>query len=748
MKFSSLFKSVFTLKVFTLLLSCVFNLVCYGFKAGSHKGGHGRNISGTAEELPRELQQLRKNLLKAGLIHKVDNSYTSTPNTDTVNKVFKEECNNEYNQFHLSRNAFLLYANNQMAEPKSDQVYEYKVDLNLPQQIEKAIKKCILNNMYEKYAKLSQQFAGKINRVYYRKVTHNENYITILALPVIESVNKLTLNNKSPKDLEEIKEKIKIYVEFQNKCMETVSEIEGIWSDENYGFRNPYHTLKTQFNNLKKGLNGKSCKAWFQDFEQFTKTDVFKKFVSLPQKCRENSGCVQEIKDHLNDPPFPKKNDNNPFYQCSQKRDEAYENCFGKNDTQANELQKILSLIRQKSPAVCEENRLAQAHSAHKECNEKINECRQQCNEKLKSFKTEFLKCFFLPDFTSQAYTTLHQNKADPNKNKCFSVIKEIKKSFEEQAQKPPFHAKKNLQFESLSKDNKSKQSIIYPVIIACDDPLEKEQIEKKIDEIQTECQQKDPQQEEQKQQQPNHLVDPATASHIPSNSSSSSQHSTNSQTGVRSDPFSYGKNNPFRAGDDSKMETQDSQDPSASSKVPFHYDPDRSQSTDNKKTADVSADFDSNNSNSSSLTDSNPYNKPDFMSSSRRGISSTRSSSGNGGSLSSEITAEGQDNSERLTKKIDRGIRKFLSSKGQYGLIDDSPSSGSATSSFLGWLSDQTKKAKKQALNAYDKIAGIGRAEFQRRLQLNDENINLFELQREMFVEACQTHNCGTRLR
>ncbi|MCZ0932198.1 MAG: hypothetical protein OXJ52_03485 [Oligoflexia bacterium] len=186
-------------------------------------------------------------------------------------------------------------------------------------------------------------------------------------------------------------------------------------------------------------------------------------------------------------------------------------------------------------------------------------------------------------------------------------------------------------------------------------------------------------------------------------------------------------------------METEDSQDPSSRFEVPFPYDPNRPQLTDDKG-AGISADFEGNNSDSSK--DSNPYTKPNSSLPSRRGISSQKYRLPTSSSLAGINTMK--DKSEKsLRKKIDTGIRRFLSSEEQYGLIDDSPPSGSATSSFLGWLSDKKRKAKKAMLKAYDGMVGIDRAEFQRRLQLNDENVDLFELQREMFIEACKTHNC-----
>ncbi|MCZ0931724.1 MAG: hypothetical protein OXJ52_01025, partial [Oligoflexia bacterium] len=292
----------------------------------------------------------------------------------------------------------------------------------------------------------------------------------------------------------------------------------------------------------------------------------------------------------------------------------------------------------------------------------------------------------------------------------------------------------KNLKFESLSEPNRSRNSIAYPVIKACEDPLEKEQIEKKLAEMQTECQQK-PQQENQEQ---NQLVDPATASHTPSGSSRS--HSA-SQGGIKSDSFSYGKNNPFRA-TNSKRETEDSQDPSSRFEVSFPYDPKRPPSTDNNKGTSVSADFEEN-SKTDSQTPS-PNSSVNFPSA--RGISSQkyRPSTGNNNSPLAETDPIEGTTETSLGEKINKGVRRFLSSGEQYGLIDDSPSSGSATSSFLDWMSDQTRKAKTQALKAYDSMVGITRADFQRRLQLNDENVDLFELQREMFIKACKTHNCN----
>ena len=87
--------------------------------------------------------------------------------------------------------------------------------------------------------------------------------------------------------------------------------------------------------------------------------------------------------------------------------------------------------------------------------------------------------------------------------------------------------------------------------------------------------------------------------------------------------------------------------------------------------------------------------------------------------------------------------IRSYLSSDEQYGIIDNNPRSQSATQNFFNWLNDKKRKTKKAILNAYDGAAGIDRAEFKRRQHLNSEHVNLFELQRDLLVKACERHNC-----
>ena len=94
------------------------------------------------------------------------------------------------------------------------------------------------------------------------------------------------------------------------------------------------------------------------------------------------------------------------------------------------------------------------------------------------------------------------------------------------------------------------------------------------------------------------------------------------------------------------------------------------------------------------------------------------------------------------MGNKVNTSIRRFLSSDEQYGIIDDNPYPQSATQRFLDWMNDKKRKAKKVILNTYDGMVGIDRAEFQRRLQINNESVDLFELQREMFMGACKVHN------
>ena len=756
-KFSFFFKVVcLKLKIFCFL-SLVLSSVCYSdddLKDTTVDKGLKPVSIFQKDQRHQDATGLRDNLMKADFIHLTSSvlhrgNFQKTHESNPVNKIFHEECADI--NFSSKIDDFTAYINNineshEVIWGNGFSRTEMNTQLperlrTLPVEIDEVIKKCV-DTIYKNYAELSHKFADEINNAYYLKLDKPEKFVVLLEKKrFAKDIINFRLNNESSENFKTIQKEIKNYIQFEKKCIDSISSLHGTWlEDRHFISRDRYTELKTKFNNLDQEFGRKRCKGWHEYFTNFTNATnqgIFEKFIDLPKtSCKSmdslknsiNKDCRQTV-NRLN-PPFPTKEnkEDNLFYQCKTEIDQAYIKCFGK-EGERDDKQLTLYLIDQKSPAVCEENRLAKVNPAKQNCIQAVNQCITKCNGTIDTFKTEFLQCFFLPDFNS--YTILHKAEI----NKCSDRIEYLNEAFKKQAKKAPFEAKKTSLY-SLDHPNNSSSSAAYHIIGTCENVLKSRQIDKKIAEMQTECQQ-NPQQENQEE---NQLIDPATASHSPSGSSGSRNPTSSSSKGgseTGSVPFSYESNN---KGFDFNNNLQTEEEQKNSSADPYQMpslDSNKPPSPNNESDKDsISADFESNGDNSKS---SNPYSSTQ-SSSPRRSVSST----GYAPSLGADsLSADTANTTKERSKTLGTNIRRFLSSDEQYGIINDSPYPQSASQRFLGWMNNKTRKAKKALLNTYDGIVGIDRAEFQRRLQLNNETVNLFELQKEMFIEVCKTHNC-----
>ena len=741
-------KVLFFLKITSLKLKALCVLFCIFITHFSSSRDRPEQVTdsvrGTASQkrdLPKSIQKLRDNLYNVGFIassyasHEGNESFIATPDHIAVNKVFNEECQQNYTNFSNNRKTFLRYISN----PSNSETPQ-----NLTEKINLSIKACI-HRIYKKYQELNP-FIESINKDYYANKL-SSGYIEYLDFHATNKrILKITGTQKS--NFNTIKKELKDYLEFQDKCVTKIVGLQVEWNPESLDESAPYQDsipspqsyIKLRDFFKQKVKNGINCYKQRNHFIKTFNNDIFKRFKQLPGQCKDTSGCVGEIQKQL-EPPYPKENEGNLFNQCKKEIDKAYTDCFGEA-SKRDELQEALHLIDHKSPAVCEENRLAKAREAQQKCIQAINKCMKECDNTITSFKKEFLQCFFLPNFDPHSYKTLHGAEI----NNCSNKIEELEKNFQIQAKKEPFNDKNPPSFHSLEHPNNDQSSIAHYIIKACEIPLKSRQIDKKIAEMEQICQHRDTNKQQENQQE-NLFNDPATTSYSPSGSSNrnSSGSSSRSSNGPGSIPFSYGSNNNQSFNYNKDLQTEEKNSEVDSYQIPDpHSNTLPSLNDDKSDKSSISADF----KNSETVDPNSPqsYSSPDSSALPLRSPSSMKYSPslGGAGNLSFDATDMAGDKSETWGSKVNKSIRNFLSSEASYGAIDDRTYSGSATQNFLDWINDKKNKAKKAVLNTYDGIVGVDRAEFQRKLHLNNEYVNLFNLQKEMFIEACKTHNCA----
>ena len=704
-----------------------------------------RELSGSQEvrNLTAEQKRLRIELVSAGVIvdktqyHGVRRIYMLNDRSKSV-EVFKEECPDEYNSFKNDVNTFMSNLNG-VSDPDCEHVpadgffCTNSYDKDTPANIKNSIKVC-MQVIRDKRQELIKSFTIPILKNYVNYRTLNENMVLYLKQsPFLKGI--ISLEGQS-KNFNEIKNKIRKYMEFEEQCLiqAIAHKIDCFYGDAPRHICSDESNIKS-FKNFSKIWSSQNCRNKFDEFKKFAESQLFKDFIALAEKDCKNEDSLKKssnsvCKSTVNKlkPEYPDKdNKDNVFQQCQTEIDNAYKKCFGE-PSQRTDLQELLYLIDQKSPAVCDNNRISQARSALQNCVNAVNKCSQACQNQITAFKEDFLQCFFLPDFKEAdkepSSMIVHKHTS------CKVRIKELKDSFVKQSQAEPFKIKKP-SFGSL--DSQGSQSLGHQIAKACEKPLDERQLEKKQAEMQQVCRQNPNSQQA--------LINPVTAVQ-PSSHNSNNDRDTSSSSRTQSQPFSYGQNKNKGFQFENNLPQNEKQNQEGS---PFSYNmptdnPRAKIPKDNKDTNSVSAEFDSSLKDSSDSL--SPAGLSDLSSSSsQRKTASQRSLSEDVNSFEEDLQKEKSQQS--IMDKAGSVIKRYLSSDEQYGVIDGNPRSQSATQSFFNWMNDKKRKVKKTVLNAYDRIGGIDQAEFKRRLHLNSEDVNLFELQGELLKKACEIHNC-----
>ena len=662
----------------------------------------------------------------------------STSDENPVNKVFKKECPIDYEAFNSNRQLFINLLSNPSAIRLN--MHEKIGQINLLEKIDENFTKCVTTITKSYTVEIEVNFVDPINKYYAGRQTGIYGSCPEINSLFNNRIKSLSIGNNSPVNIRKIKETMNDYINFEQECIIRKlhrmqrSFIHGSTCfDNRHNFITPnnYNILKKYFTTT---INGKSCYEKKEEFKKFSVNTIFKNFINLPKSdCtntnslqNSNNKACQNIVKKLK-PEYPKEeNKENLFYKCNEEVNKAYEECFGKKG-ERNDLQEILYLINIESTAVCEDNKIGRAYTAEKNCLNSINDCIDECHKQIENFKTEFLQCFFLPDFKTETYQQLH------GKNQCATRINDLSRSFEDQAKEEPFQAEGK--FSSLQNNSNQKSSIAHLITRACENPLEKNQIEKKIHKMRQICQE----QNRSQSQNPNSRIQgtiPTAAGSNSFNSKGSTGSSSNKETSSQRFSYDKGSNEGFQFNNNSKNQEQDSElEIGSSLLLPDNQGRKRAKTSDSDKTdSDETVDW---------TDEKNPSEEHAPFISENSKTDSQEQTEGMESELADEklSSEEATKESEKLKSKINTQVRRFLSSDAKYGSANPYP--GSATRGFFNWVRNKTNKAKKTVLNSYDKMGGINRAEFQRRLKLNNQNTSLFELQREMFIKACEEHNC-----
>ena len=479
-------RNLFILPLFIL------SLVCYSHEHIIEEEDTGVGVSRTPTYKLTEIDKLLTDLKKAGFIKSSVDSfgggtvlhrYYPTEESEPVNAVFQKECSSQYNTFSNNRRLLINFRNNSDTANQDPGTGNTK---RMVKGIETAFKECIYQ-IYKQYTNLNDfadtvfKYAGSVHH----QLDCSNKTIALFNKNYAQSIASFRGDDRTT-HFNEIKKQSESYITFQDNCIIHQTGIHGLQiTVDPVKICSRDHSpqpisdwimkLKSYF---EKKVNGKSCHTLRDGFHTFIKSPVFQQFKTLPEKC----GSIEKLKTVSSDctallekldPPYSKENEENLFNKCNTAKELAYKECFGDGNNQT-ELQKILDQINHKSLEVCEQNRLAKAQQAKQNCNTAVNKCIDSCHETIKGFKKDFLQCFFLPEFSEKAYEVLHGNNQH-----CMKRIKEIKQTFTKQAKQSPFEVK-GINFNTLSQSNNSGGSIGRHIIKACEDPLEKTQIDKK----------------------------------------------------------------------------------------------------------------------------------------------------------------------------------------------------------------------------------------------------------------------------
>ena len=626
-----------------------------------------------------------------------------------ASQTFKKECSNSYGYFKDQVNKFgqTKFDPTNPSSQRSKELDNKKV--------KKTLEEC-QKKITDNYNQISRDFAEQINNSYIKqKFPSSGDDFIFLHTSVTSTLQKYPQN--LPRDITKIKDQIIKWSEFQiSSCFSSAVYAS---YDRKKAYQN-FQDYRKEEEWYMEELHNKGCHEKKRDFEAFTKSHIFRDFISLPGRCENppETGCISDLKKtaDLNE-------EESLFDVCQKAKEQAYDCCFSTSqDSKETEAQKILQLIRAENETVCSED-FARIKQSMIYCQECLKEQEKLCQTKISEFKEDFLGCFFLPGFSKNS-RDLHQHTA------CKRQISNIEGSFTTGAKQPPFNFRAG-ENPQLAKLKYNREDFMSRRIT--------KDFDKVIADLETKwnkmaCNKKDP---HQNQQEP--LNAQAVSSSPTTSSTGGPAHSARGPAGgVIKGPGnanslnSYNWGDPFQKNDSSSKPPQPSQ----------VFDYQKSLSKKPKSNFNPQFPFQDKEGYKRAKEKKDTFPSPRFsgdigLNKGLKPFAETQE----GLMLDIEELSQGaeRDKNASFVSRSLKAIKDFTSVYEPYGLVTDEQLRRS------NGVFNQMKRKIKEGTRAFkDKIFSLSPGEFQKRYSLDNESVDLMEVQRRLFKEFCQRNDCG----
>ena len=643
-----------------------------------------------------------------------------------ASRAFQDECPDPYNSFgdHIDR--YYDTMGNYEAEDYSSADNKDNIS-----EIEKLTEKC-KGSIYEEYTTLEN------------KIDEGVSVIGFSSPNAILSIfNSVRVN--VPKEVEDLREFFKEWKVFISQCLYQIRDKENDAS--NFGEFN--------FGDILEELHQNGCNQKKEEIKRLK--SIFDKFIKTPSRCeRPANTCVANLRKDvglkslaqgkLSLLGFISENTSVTNDCCLV----TYE-CLHVPDAKRKHDAILQSIGGSKSKNICqsgspERNGALQriGDEISKTCRTSADTCLDKVQTAMDDFRKDFLKCFFLPDFSPSAYE-LHA------RNECGKRITEIKGKFEKTA-KELFPTKVTL--ESLSSNDWNN----HPFITECKEPLERLKTDRELLKTRAEgflfhtCNESDQDESDQNQLTQGNQSGPFSIPmpHIRNNTDTGSSRSSsrNSQNqpeppgNLGASPTSEVPYDPgqYAGPDKTKKDEDDSNSPPPSPEG----DPSLFGGPENQLTA---AEMKEKGISDPSASSSSPSTDPSSPDSSISGFSPSSTSSGQEGagdlakSDSDSSNSEGNNEKEEDGSESGKLAQNEAGSRGISSSGGFSGSSGGGSSRARRFMSRLGSRVKKPLADAWKKAFGDPSKTVKDVFNVHGPEVNLLERQKELARQFCRLH-------
>ena len=353
-------------------------------------------------------------------------------------------------------------------EDSADNVNAFSKGLNdVIIKIQSGVSACV-KELREDYIDLNIKFAKPLNQSYLDISSFYNESIHYLDQNFVNFVRN---HWSSEGKLFQMRTQVLSYDDFQDRCIasntgEGINEVYRTFYDDknntNLHNRKGWFSIEKSYAKLRDFFSRNDyCWSKMQELAGFADSDLFKEFVSLPQRCRDNDAEIESLKQAVLVVDDENRNTSIPdvLNYCKEELEKTAGVCScGREDCSGEEGDSVLSKLNAGSKELCGSDSLNKAVDV---CLRRANFCSRNCNNRLSKFKKSYKDLFFTSDLSLGA-GNIHVHF----KTACLADMKEIQSRYEKSvSRKPPYSGVEEVRVSVLSS--------FKDLGLVCEEPLD-----------------------------------------------------------------------------------------------------------------------------------------------------------------------------------------------------------------------------------------------------------------------------------